>query len=387
MADFQKPNGVRALPPWWELLAEDFHAQNPGTELDAKHWLAIRAAAAADRVMRSGLSAALTVAATPSVWPRRRFAQDLRRLELHEALARKADPVAAFPRPDSHVRVEAFPLRMEIPGQRLLFRSTFQPRHPELADSYGRLQRNVHACAQHWFHPGGPRPTLIMIHGYWLDSHWVNARWFALRWFYKHGYDILLYTMPFHGPRCERWDPWSGFRLFSHGWTHTNEAISQAVHDLRIFIDYLEGRGVPRVGLSGLSLGGYVAALMAGIDDRLAFCIPNAPPVSPVDLGLEWIPSSAGVRAFLKRHGLSVPQMRGLLAVHNPLTYAPRIGTDRILLIGGAADRFVPPKHIQLLHRHWPGSNLHWFPGNHVIHWHQGEYLRKMKRFMDRCLA
>ena len=53
------------------------------------------------------------------------------------------------------------------------------------------------------------------------------------------------------------------------------------------------------------------------------------------------------------------------------------------MIIGGAGDRFTPPRFVRLLHGHWPDSHLHWFPGNHVIHLGRQEYLKLMLSFMD----
>ena len=63
------------------------------------------------------------------------------------------------------------------------------------------MKRNRTAWAQHWRHHDGPRPTLVVIHGFMADPYWVNSRFLALPWFYKQGYDILLYTLPHHGRR------------------------------------------------------------------------------------------------------------------------------------------------------------------------------------------
>ena len=54
------------------------------------------------------------------------------------------------------------------------------------------------------------------------------------------------------------------------------------------------------------------------------------------------------------------------------------------MVIGGAGDRFTSPRFVSLLHQHWAGSDVHWFPGNHLLHLQQGRYLRLMKKFMDR---
>jgi hypothetical protein len=45
---------------------------------------------------------------------------------------------------------------------------------------------------------------------------------------------------------------------------------------------------------------------------------------------------------------------------------------------------FFPPRLVRLLHQHWQGSVIYWFPGSHVVHLQQGKYLRLMRGFMDR---
>ncbi|MCY1442105.1 hypothetical protein D9M71_584530 [compost metagenome] len=56
-----------------------------------------------------------------------------------------------------------------------------------------------------------------------------------------------------------------------------------------------------------------------------------------------------------------------------------------MLIIGGAGDRVTMPRHVRLLQRHWPGSALHWFPGNHILHLGRREYLERMGELMERC--
>jgi acetyl esterase/lipase len=208
---------------------------------------------------------------------------------------------------------------------------------------------------------------------------------FALSWLYRAGYDILLPTLPFHGARRAWAEPFSGFGYFAHGFASLNESMFNAVHDLRVWMDYLYARGVPAVGVSGLSLGGYLSALLAAVDGRLSYCIPNSPVVSPVDMARDWLPLRWLVHATMRRTGVGVEQLRQALALHSPLSYAPRLAPERLLIIGGAGDRLTPPRLVRLLHRHWQGSAIHWFPGNHVVHLQQGKYLRLMRGFMDRA--
>jgi pimeloyl-ACP methyl ester carboxylesterase len=246
------------------------------------------------------------------------------------------------------------------------------------------MQRNAYAHAQHWCHGDRPRPTLIVIHGFAADPHWINAHVLSLAGFYRRGYDVLLFTFPHHGPRAERGNWFSGQGLFGSGLAAFNEAPLHAIHDLRVFISYLQGRGVEQIGVTGISLGGYTAALLAAVDERLAWCVPIVPAVSPIDAFLEWQPTGLLLSRLMRSQGIGVAQMRGLLAVHNPLTYAPCLDGERMLVIGGAGDRVTLPRHVRLLHQHWPGSEMHWFAGNHILHLGRGEYLARMGQLMDR---
>ena len=146
-----------------------------------------------------------------------------------------------------------------------------------------------------------------------------NGLFFSLPWFYRSGYDVLLYTLPFHGRRAERFSPFSGYGYFSHGMSGFAEAMAQAVHDFRSVIDYLESTGVDRIALTGMSLGGYTRALLAAVETRLQAVIPNVPVVTPESAFDDWFPANklvdlgrqrmAGVssRRVRRRDGLPLP--------------------------------------------------------------------------------
>jgi len=147
-------------------------------------------------------------------------------------------------------------------------------------------------------------------------------------------------------------------------------------------MDYLEGRGVSRIGVTGISLGGYTSALLAAVEDRLHFAIPNVPVASLPDLVLEWYPMNLAIKSLLKLSKTSVREVRHMLAVHSPLTYRPLIPKERLMVIAGAGDRLAPPKHARLLWDHWDRPRIHWFPGNHLLHLDKGKYLKEIARFL-----
>jgi hypothetical protein len=378
-------------PAWWEQLPSDFHRRANSLELNPRQWLKVLGAAAIERVMRTQLSATVAGSMLPSMLEPGRARREFEALRFYEPLARAGDVSRVFLPPRKGIAIEARPAspswgaRHDIQRLELRFDSPFRPLNPAAAPTFARMKRNAVSHAQYWCHGDKPRPTLIVVHGFAMGAPWLNARMLGLEGFYRHGYDILLFTFPHHEARAEP-DSWfSGQGVFANGLLHFNEVTLHAIHDLRVFIDYLRAKGVEHIGITGISLGGYTSALLACIDERLSFCIPIVPGVSPIDTFLEWQPSGMLLAHLMRRQGVDIVKMRGLIAVHNPLTYPPRIDGKRILIIGGAGDRIAAPRYVRLLQQHLSGSSLHWFPGNHVMHLGRAEYLPRMQALMDRC--
>lgn len=381
----------RLMPeqPWWQNLDPAFHKFPDDFYLDLKSQAMVDGTAIVDLGIRTALASfALGLALPTTLWPGR-WQADRAQWDFYKERADSHDPSRFFLRPQQKVEV-----RRHQPGlldfrpregrvEILSFESNFQAVNPAMRQSYARHKRNRIAWAEHWRHGDRPRPTICLIHGFVADPYWINSRFLALPWFYKQGYDVLLYTLPFHGRRQEKHSPFSGHGYFSHGLSHLNETIAHAVHDFRLFMDYLEDSGVPKIGVTGISLGGYTTALLAGVEDRLAFAVPNVPLASILDLILQWSPAGQVIKTGLRLAGSDIREARHATAVSCPLTYAPKLPRDHLLIVGGAGDRFAPPKHTRLLWDHWDRPQLHWFPGNHLIHLDQGKYLKEMAGFLQ----
>lgn len=372
-------------------MPADFHRQPHASPLDVDHRVKVGVTAAIDHVLRTGLATAVCGAMLPNFGPRG-LRREQAMFPFYQALASAGRREDIFLTPPRGTPIRA--LQRRVPALNeigatvhdLRFESPYQALHPDVRVDYASHHRNLTAHAQHWTHGDRPRRTLIFVHGYSLDAYWVNTQMFSLKGFFRQGWDILLFTLPFHGRRKAPLEPFSGFGYFSRGFAQTTEAMLQSIFELRLLMTHLEDTGVPGMGISGLSLGGYLSALLAGVDDRLAFAIPNAAVVSPADMVLEWPPLSFLLAPLMPLTGLGIQGLRHVMAVHSPLTWKPVIDPERLLIIAGAGDRFTAPRYQTLLHTHWRGSRLHWFPGNHVVHLHQREYLRLMRDFMNRWL-
>ena len=309
-------------------------------------------------------------------------------LEFYAELAAQHDPAVSFPAPRSRPQVRtrrANAVANYIAHgnvEHVSFRSSFEPVNPAMRHLWNRLDRNNVVHAQHWRHDDGPHPTLCVIHGFMGSPYLFNGLFFSLPWFYRSGFDVLLYTLPFHGRRAMRGSPFSGYGFFQFGMAGFAEAMAQSIHDFRSTMDYLESTGVDRIALTGMSLGGYTSSLIASVDDRLQAVIPNVPVVCPEEMFDDWFPANKLVALGRRFGGMSTESSFAASAYHSPLNYAPLVPKDRRLIITGLGDRLAPPEQAEALWEHWDRCALHWFPGNHILHVSQPDYLRRMNRFL-----
>ncbi|MCW2686348.1 MAG: hypothetical protein JWR37_1238 [Mycobacterium sp.] len=309
-------------------------------------------------------------------------------LGYYAELASRHDPAVSFPAPTAVPRISSRPANPVAEWiahghvHNIRFASSFEAVNPAMRDKWHGLTRNNVVHAQHWRHTDGPHPTLCVIHGFMGSAYLVNGLFFSLPWFYRSGYDVLLYTLPFHGRRAEKFSPFSGYGYFAHGMSGFAEAMAQAVHDFRSLIDYLEFTGVDRIALTGMSLGGYTSALIASVEDRIQAVIPNVPVVTPDAAFDEWWPANKLVELGNRVTNSGLGASAAASAYHSPLNYAPLVPRDRRLIITGLGDRLAPPEQAEMLWEHWDRCAFHWFPGNHILHVSQPEYLRRMTRFM-----
>ncbi|MEA2347505.1 MAG: hypothetical protein QOG62_1292 [Thermoleophilaceae bacterium] len=354
------------------------------SDLDPRARLRYEGAVAFDYALRTGLATALagaSVMAAPAAVSR----SEARRLRFYAELADTHDASRVFKAPEPVV-VRSTP--GEGPGvaggrvELLRFDSPYVALNPEMRARYAAHENNAIARAQHWRHEDGPRPTMVVVHGFGASPARFNTAFFGLKELFAGGWDVMLYTLPFHGSRRTRRVGLNGIELFSGGMAHFSEALIHAVHDLRAFIDHLVATGAPRIGMTGLSLGGYTTALTAAVEPRLDFVVPNAAVTWLPPLLGSWFPASVTTRVLRALGGMSREDFARALAVTSPLTYAPVVPKDRLLIIGGLGDRMAPPSQSLLLWEHWDRPTLEWYPGSHILHFGRDNYRAAMQNLL-----
>src|SRR5438477_9814920 len=143
------------------------------------------------------------------------------------------DAQSVFRPPPSGVKITATRLDGGVGDggwtELLRFSTPYRALNPRFRREYDRARNRV-VPAHHWRHESGPRKTLCVIHGFGASPVWFNAAFFSLRAFFAEGWDVLLYTLPFHGGRGGRFVP-DGVEMFGSGAARIHEAVIEAVFD------------------------------------------------------------------------------------------------------------------------------------------------------------
>ena len=158
--------------------------------------------------------------------------------------------------------------------------------------------------------------------------------------------------------------------------------FAQAAWDIRSAIRWIRFHEPEAdVGIYGLSLGGYTAALTASLEDRLACVIAGIPATDLVDLYRRHSPLN--VRRKALEHGALGPKALAVHRVVSPLVLTPKVERDRRFLFAGVGDRMSTARQARLLWEHWERPKMAWYSGGHVGFFFAGE----VGRFVEDALA
>lgn len=298
-----------------------------------------------------------------------------------------ADPDSFFPEPAAPAEVSersperTFAVPRDAVVTDLSFESGFDPVNPALRDEYHVDVANRTVHARWWHHADGPRPTIVCIHGFQAGQHLLNTVLFDIPWLFAQGLDVVQFVLPHHGARATAIDGWHYLGLDIG---RTAEAVAHSVWDVRTVVSHLLSQGVPRVGVAGVSLGGYVAALLPGLDDRLDFAIPVSPATSMADLFRDLGLISPILPRMLSRVGWQVEDMRRHMAVHTPLAHTPKVASERMLVVGAVRDGITRPYQQHLLWQHWGEPEMFWHSGGHQLHLNRRDYRGVLRDFLAR---
>lgn len=223
------------------------------------------------------------------------------------------------------------------------------------------------------------RPWLVVLHGLGCGYAFMDFPAFHAPHLHQHlGVNVLGVTLPLHGRRKPT--RMSGSEFLSFDVMDTVHGMAQALWDTRRIIGWLRDQDDGPIGVAGVSLGGYAAAMMAAFDPDLAAVIAGIPVTDFLALFRAQSPPHIMERA--EEHGIMGGPGETVQRVISPLAMQPVVNRDRRYIFAGLGDRVAHPRQAFDLWKHWDEPSVLWFKGNHV------SYLmnRQVKGFQEKVL-
>jgi pimeloyl-ACP methyl ester carboxylesterase len=206
---------------------------------------------------------------------------------------------------------------------------------------------------------------LVCVHGFGMGSPTVGFPAFGARALHDSlGLNLAFPVLPLHGARGA--GRMSGSEVLTPDYVQMVHLFANAAWDVRRLVRWLRReRGARRIGLYGISLGAYVAALVASLEDGLECVIAGIPAVDFAGLARDnepWV-----MRRYVEEFDIDWQLVRAVTQPVSPLAMAPRLPRERRFIYAGIADRVVRPDQPRALWRHWEQPQIHWFSGGHVL--------------------
>ncbi|WP_181686814.1 alpha/beta fold hydrolase [Halorhabdus salina] len=197
---------------------------------------------------------------------------------------------------------------------------------------------------------GDSKTAVVMLHGAWASGFWAERVLSGP--LLDAGADVFVIAQPYHMERAPPESDYSGQQLFSGDIPRTIEGVIQATADTRALIGALHEQGYDHIGLSGISLGGNVAAqTLAFVDiERAVLTIPG------VDLFETMCESAMAplLRDKAIAHGFPEKRLRQAFEVITPIEFDdPATDPDDILALYGRYDEIAPPGPVRRLAETW----------------------------------
>jgi hypothetical protein len=245
---------------------------------------------------------------------------------------------------------------------RIFFDSGYAPRVGEPgAQRWAEYTANNREYALLLRHPE-PRPWLVCVHGTEMGRARLDLALFrSWKLHDELGLNVVMPVLPMHGPRA-RGLP-KGAIFPGEDVLDNVHATAQAVWDIRRMLSWIRMQEPDSpIGLNSLSLGGYIAALVASLEKGLTCAILGVPVADLVEV----LGRHSGLAEDDPRRD-TMEMAAPLGRMTSPLSLTPLVPMQGRFIYAGIADRVVHPREqVIRLWEHWGKPEIVWYPGGHT---------------------
>ena len=195
-------------------------------------------------------------------------------------------------------------------------------------------------CAENWQNC----PTVILLHG-WNDEIGYRFRFpYLAKLLARHRVNCAVIELPYHLQRRPRGrDAITNF--ISEDLWRMIEATRQAIADTRALVKWLHAQGCEKVGLWGVSLGGWLGGLVVCCEPFVNFAVLTTP-VAKLERVITELAFCAPIRRSYEVSKISLAKLN--LASHHPKTHR-----ENILIQEAEDDLFAPKEAIEEFWAAW----------------------------------
>lgn len=182
----------------------------------------------------------------------------------------------------------------------------------------------------------------------------------------RQGIGTVMLEHPFLGRRRPQWQLTSKLE-------HVADLLllgGVVVEEARALLAWLRGQGFDRLGVTGISKGGHLAAMAGALTPFDIAIAPMVAPHSAVPVFTEGLLSRVCDWAKLaEKHDdaqAAHAQLREVLEFTNVQTLPPPRPGSRVIAVAAKQDYFVPRHSAESMQAHWPDAEFRWIDGGHV---------------------
>lgn len=194
------------------------------------------------------------------------------------------------------------------------------------------------------------QPAVVLVHGWNAETGYRTLFPHLARRLNRSGITAAMIELPYHSQRKPRGGA-TVRNFLSSDLAAVVAATRQALADVRALVAWVTAQGCPRIGIWGISLGAWLAGLVACHDDRVR-CSVLMTPVARIDR----VVAEADFCEVLRRQLHGIPPE---LARLNLVAHHPRQPPRDTLLVAGRHDLFAPAETIEELWEAW-GRPEYW---------------------------
>ena len=216
--------------------------------------------------------------------------------------------------------------------------------------------------------PGtGPHPAMVVLHE-WNPST-TKSGFLLCRAIARAHVAALFMVEPYSLNRTPVYNGRDGTRILSGNVPHMVGALRQAVLDARRGLDYLSRRpdiDPSRLGVAGISLGGILSGVVAGVDPRVRVVLTL---VGGADFPKDFWDGilTRPYRRQIERDGYNYQSYMAAMAPVDSTTWLPQrhFNPSDVLMINGHYDLVILPDQAKLLARDFGGTHIVWLNSGH----------------------